>query len=140
MPTRLWGDAQRARYGRYVNDGEKRRGILVQLNRQEFRHRLARRVCHGRRGELAAGYREGQEEKLGALGLVLNAIALWNAIYIQVVVETLQAQGHTVDPADLARISPLAHRHINFLGRYAFTIPDSVARGELRPLREPRSE
>ena len=113
---------------------------MFQLNRQEFRHRLARRVCHGRRGELTTGYRKGQEEKLGALGLVLNVIALWNAIYIQVVVETLQAQGHVIDPADLARISPLAHRHINFLGRYAFTIPEAVARGELRPLREPHSE
>ncbi|MDD9983993.1 MAG: Tn3 family transposase [Gammaproteobacteria bacterium] len=51
-----------------------------------------------------------------------------------------QAQGHVIDPADLARISPLVHRHINFLGRYAFTIPEAVARGELRPLREPNSE
>ncbi|MFP5410711.1 MAG: hypothetical protein ACLGG6_07025 [Gammaproteobacteria bacterium] len=25
----------------------------------------------------------------------------------------------------------------NMLGRYAFTIPDIVARGELRPLRDP---
>ena len=119
----------------YLNDGEKRR--LVQLNRQEFRHRLARRVCHGRRGELITGYPEGQEEKLGALGLMLTAIAFWNAIYIQAVVENLQAQGHAIDPGDLARISPLVHRHINYLGRYGFTIPEAVARGELRPLREP---
>ena len=83
---------------------------------------------------------EGQEEKLGALGLMLNVIAFWNAIYIQAVVENLQAPGHVIDPADLARISPLVHRHINFLGRYAFTIPEAVARGELRPLREPDSE
>ena len=124
----------------YLNDGEKRRRILVQLNRQEFRHRLARRVCHGRRGELTTGYREGQEEKLGALGLMLNVIAFWNAIYIQAVVENLQAQGHATDPGDLARISPLVHRHINYLGRYAFTIPEAVAHGELRPLREPDSE
>ena len=52
----------------------------LRANRQEFRHRLARRVCHGRRGELTTGYREGQEEKLGALGLMLNVIALWNAL------------------------------------------------------------
>ena len=124
----------------YVNDGEKRRRILVQLNRHELRHRLARRLCHGRRGELTTGYREGQEEKLGALGLMLNVIALWNAIYIQAVVENLEAQGQAIDPADLARISPLVHRHINFLGRYAFTIPEPVASGELRPLREPNSK
>jgi hypothetical protein len=28
-------------------------------------------------------------------------------------------------------------KHINMLGRYAFTLPDYVARGELRPLRDP---
>ena len=38
-------------------------------------------------------------------------------------------------PAD--RLSPLGLKHINMLGRYAFTLPDSVARGELRPLRNP---
>jgi hypothetical protein len=27
--------------------------------------------------------------------------------------------------------------HINLLGRYAFSVPDSVARGQLRPLRNP---
>ena len=36
---------------------------------------------------------------------------------------------------NLARVSPLAHRHINFLGRYAFTLPEAVTRGQLRPLR-----
>ena len=124
----------------YVNDAEKRRRILVQLNRQEYRHRLARRVCHGRRGELTAGYREGQEEKLGALGLMLNVIAFWNATYMQAVVENLQAHGRSVNPGELARVSPLAYRHINFLGRYAFTLPEAVARGELRSLRDPNSE
>ena len=43
-------------------------------------------------------------------------------------------------PTPLARVSPLAHRHINFLGRYAFTLPEAVAREELRPLRDSNSE
>ncbi len=124
----------------YLDDADKRRRILTQLNRQELRHRLARRVCHGNRGELGAGYREGQEDTLGALDLVLNVIALWNATYMQAVVERLEAERHPVDPADLARTSPLAHRHINLLGRYAFTVPEVVANGELRPLRNPTSE
>ena len=37
----------------------------------------------------------------------------------------------------LARQLPLLHEHINMLGRYSFSVPDSVARGELRPLRDP---
>ena len=85
-------------------------------------------------------YREGQEEKLGALGLMLNVIAFWNATYMQAVVENLQAQGRSVNSDGLARVSPLAHRHINFLGRYAFTLPEAVAREELRSLRDPNSE
>ena len=38
------------------------------------------------------------------------------------------------------RISPLAFKHINFLGRYAFHLPEAVAEGALRPLRNPNSE
>jgi len=28
--------------------------------------------------------------------------------------------------------------HINMLGRHSFILPEAVARGELRPLRDPR--
>ena len=73
----------------YLANKEKRRRILTQLNRQEFRHRLARRVCHGDRGEIRKAYRQEQEEQLGALGLTLNAIALWNSTYIQAAVDQL---------------------------------------------------
>ena len=38
---------------------------------------------------------------------------------------------------DVERLSPPGHEHINMLGRYAFTLPEPVARGELRPLRSP---
>lgn len=124
----------------YVHDEEKRRSILTQLNRHEFRHRLVRRVCHGERGEIKRLYRQGQEEQLGALGLVLNGIALWNATYIQAALDQLASEGWTVEPADVARISPLTFRHINFLGRYAFELPQAIAEGALRPLRKPTSE
>ena len=36
----------------YVNDEAYRRRILVQLNRHEARHKLARKVFHGQRGEV----------------------------------------------------------------------------------------
>nr|WP_230132441.1 Tn3 family transposase [Citrobacter freundii] len=31
----------------------------------------------------------------------------------------------------------LIYEHINMLGRYSFAVPEEVARGELRPLRNP---
>jgi TnpA family transposase len=46
----------------YIDDETKRRRILQQLNKGEDRHKLARAVFHGKRGELRQRYREGQED------------------------------------------------------------------------------
>jgi TnpA family transposase len=67
----------------YIDDEDYRRRILAQLNRGEGRHAVARAICYGQRGEIRKRYREGQEDQLGALGLVTNAAVLWNTIYMQ---------------------------------------------------------
>jgi len=123
---------------RLITDEGYRRSILTQLNRGEGRHSLAREVFHGRHGELRQRYREGQEDQLSALGLVVNVLVLWNTVYMQVVLNQLRAEGHDVHPDDVARLSPLRYKHINFLGRYSFNLGESVANGKLRPLRSPR--
>ena len=51
--------------------------------------------------------------------------------------EQLARDGHDVKSEDVARLSPLVFEHINLLGRYAFSVPEAVTRGELRPLRNP---
>lgn len=143
-PTKLaraleeWGRMVKSLYLlSYIDDETYRRRILMQLNRGEGRHQLARAVFHGKRGELRQRYREGQEDQLGALGLVVNAIVLWNTLYMDAALAQLRAEGHEVRDEDVARLSPLGFEHINMLGRYAFTLPETVARGELRPLRDP---
>ena len=100
-------------------------------------YKLARAVFHGKQGELRQRYREGQEDQLGALGLVVNIIVLWNTIYIDAALNQLRAEGYPVRNEDVARLSPLVFEHINLLGRYAFSVPEAVTRGELRPLRNP---
>ena len=121
----------------YLDDEAQRRRILRQLNRGEERHRLARAVFHGKRGELRQRYQQGQEDQLNALGLVVNVIVLWNTLYLDAVLAALRAEGYPVREEDAARLSPLGCEHINLLGRYAFSVPDQVRRGELRPLRDP---
>jgi len=121
----------------YIDDENRRRSTLTQLNRGEGRHDLARMVFYGKRGELRQRYREGQEDQLGALGLVVNAIVLWNTIYMNATVSQLRQEGLPAQVEDLARLSPLGFEHINLLGRYSFAIPEAVKRGELRPLRDP---
>jgi TnpA family transposase len=121
----------------YIDDEHYRRRILTQLNRGEGRHSVARAVFHGQRGELRQRYREGQEDQLGALGLVVNAIVLWNTLYLEAALQHLRAEGAEVRDEDVARLSPLVHHHINFQGRYSFALSEAVAQGELRPLRDP---
>ena len=48
-------------------------------------------------GELRQRYREGQEDQLGALGLVVNAIVLWNTIYMEAALNQLRAEGLEVN-------------------------------------------
>ncbi|RMR76700.1 hypothetical protein ALP80_200098 [Pseudomonas savastanoi pv. fraxini] len=71
---------------------------------------------------------------MSALGLVVNMIVLWNTLYMDAILTQLRHEGYPVRPEDEARLSPFGHEHINMLGRYSFSVPEAVARGELRPL------
>ena len=119
----------------YVDDETYRRRILTQLNRGEGRHGVARTVFHGRRGEVRQRYREGREDRLGALGLVVNVMVLWNTLYMDAALAHLRRTGAEVKAEDVPRLSPPGHEHINVLGRYSFAPADGIAQGELRPLR-----
>ena len=121
----------------YIDDETYRRRILTQLNRGEDRHSVSRAVFHGQRGEIRQRYREGQEDQLGALGLVVNIVVLWNTLYMNAALNHLRNEGIEVRPEDAARLSPLGHENINFLGRYSFTLAEPVARGGMRPLSNP---
>lgn len=112
-------------------------GDGAQLNVTEAHHRLAREIFFGQRGELHQHYREGMEDQLGALGLALNSVVLFNSLYIDAAVKQLAADGFPVTDELLARLSPLQYDHINFLGRYAFTRPAAPG---LRQLRNPHTD
>ncbi len=114
----------------YIDDEDYRRRILTQLNRGEGRHAVARAICYGQRGEIRKRYREGQEDQLGALGLVTNAVVL----YMQEVLNWMRRNGEEIIDEDIARLSPLMHGHINMLGHYTFILPEDILKGELRAL------
>lgn len=121
----------------YIDDEDYRRRILTQLNRGEERHGVARCICHGQKGEIRKRYREGQEDQLGSLGLVTNAVVLWNTIYMQAALDHLSQQQFEIKEEDEARLSPLLYKHINVLGQYSFLLAESILKGELRPLSQP---
>jgi len=118
----------------YIDNKEYRRRILTQLNRGEGRHAVARIICHGQRGEIRKRYREGQEDQLGALGLVTNAVVLWNTLYMEAALNHIREKGIQMREEDITRLSPLQHIHINVLGHYSFTLTELISKGKLRPL------
>jgi TnpA family transposase len=120
----------------YCRDPEYRRTIRHLLNRGETRNGLARDVFHGQRGQLRKHYQAGQENQLDTLGIMINIIVLWQAVYIQAALDHLDAHGRHPDPADVARLSPLGHPTINLNGRYQTTSRPPTS--GLRPLRAPR--
>jgi hypothetical protein len=85
----------------------------TQFNRGEGRHSVARVVFSGKRGELRQRYREGQEDQLGALGLVVNMIVLWNTIYVEAVLEQFRKEGYPVNEEDKARIRAKANHRVD---------------------------
>jgi len=120
----------------YIDDEAYRRRILIQLNKGESRHSLARKVFYGHKGEIRQRYREGQEEQLNALGLVVNAVILWNTMYMDRALEDMRRRGMTIDPLDVSRLSPIGHEHVNVYGKYSFTLAEPVRQGAFHPLRE----
>lgn len=117
-----------------LNDDNYRRDILTQLNRGETENGLERAVMYAKKGELYKSTREGQEDQLNALGLVSNAIVLWNTIYMEAALDAILAAGYVVNESDKKRLSPLMHGHITIIGKYSFNIPQEVLEGKLRPL------
>ena len=74
--------------------------------------------------------------QLGALGLVLNCITLWNTVYLDAALARLRDEGYPVRDEDMARLSPFVSKHLGVHGTYSFVLPD-LAPGAIRELRDP---
>ena len=119
-----------------IDEKAYRRDIKGMRNLQEGRHALARKMFHGKKGELYQRYHEGMEDQLGALGLILNCIVLWNTRYMNAALDQLRARDYLVLDEDVARLSPFARDHLNVVGNDTFALPDLGDAG-FRPLRDP---
>jgi TnpA family transposase len=121
-----------------LDDESYRRDIKGIRNLQEGRPWLAGKIFHGRKGHIYERYHAGIEDQLGALGLVLNCVVLWNTTYMNAALDQLRRQGYPVRGEDVARLSPFVTRHLNVLGHYFFSLPDLG--GGQRPLRDPDTD
>lgn len=95
---------------RLADEPSCRRQITAQANIQEGGHALARKIFHGRAGQLYQHRQEGMEDQIGALGLVLNALVLFNTHYMDAALTRLRTEGFDVRDQDIARLSPFVVR------------------------------
>ncbi|MCX4399272.1 transposase [Streptomyces sp. NBC_00053] len=108
--------------------------MKVQAKLREGRNALARKVFHGRAGQLYHRCQDGMEDQIGALGLVLDALVLFNTRYTDAAVAQIREDGFEIRDEDVARLSPFVRHHNNVLGRYSFQLPELP--GGLRPMRD----
>lgn len=71
------------------------------------------------------------------ISLVLNMVVLWTTRYLDAAVNYRKQKGFDARNVDVERLLPLVSHHINFVGKYHFTPPEEVMRGELRPFHNP---
>jgi hypothetical protein len=115
---------------------ERRRRVTAILNKGELGNMLAR-VCLNRLGEVRHRTFEAQRHRASGLNLVTAAIILWNTVYLEPPVETLQKQSLRLDNALLQHIAPVHWNHLNLTGDYSWRQNKRVEKGGLRPLRMP---
>lgn len=76
---------------------------------------------------------QDQVQRASALNIIINAINVWNTVYLTEATNLLKEKG-TLREDLLKHISPLGWEHNNFLGEYTFDIKKVASLDSLRPL------
>jgi len=76
---------------------------------------------------------QDQLQRASALNILINAISVWNTVYLQKAIDYLKSE-NDFDENLLKHISPLGWEHINFLGEYSLNMKNIPKQNEFRPL------
>ncbi len=117
----------------YISSESMRRRIQKGLNKGEAMNALARAIFFGKRGELRERALQDQLQRASALNIIINAISVWNTVYLAEATKILKNNGQLKENL-LSNISPLGWEHINFLGEYRFDTKKVSNLNSLRPL------
>ncbi|MBC3986781.1 Tn3 family transposase [Streptomyces sp. AC536] len=106
-----------------IDNPDYRRQIETQSSRHGQRHELAAKIYHGTEDRIHR-YQTGMEEQLGALGLIVNMVVLFNTAYIDLFLQKKASHLRPVPDEVVRSLSPFLYRHIHMKGRYAFEMPE----------------
>lgn len=118
---------------RYFKSEAYRRRIDTQLNKTEKFHALRAHIHSANRGFIRKKYPEEHLNQANCLNLVVNAIAVWNTVYMQAATQHLRNSGQEISEDELTSLSPVRYEHINIYGKYSFDISEALTNNGLRP-------
>ena len=90
----------------YLSSEELRRKIQKGLNKGEAMNGLARAIFFGKQGELRERSLQNQLQRASALNILINAINIWNTLYLEKAVEFKKGTGDFKEEL-LSNISPM---------------------------------
>ena len=102
--------------------------ITQMLNRGELINDLARELFSGQRGKFMKKDFEKQLQSASALNTLINAISLWNTVYLQKTYDYCKTSDPEVTNY-LEYTPPINWRHIYLLGEYKIdliTLPEEL--------------
>lgn len=110
----------------YAINEDLRRTITQMLNRGELINELARELFIGQHGKFMESDIEKQLQSASALNIIIDAISLWNTVYLQ------KAYDHYVKEQPgiknyMPYTSPIIWNHINLLGEYKIDLSSKLS-------------
>ncbi|MFE7614990.1 Tn3 family transposase [Streptomyces sp. NPDC057496] len=104
---------------RYLSDPALRRRVTAATNKTEAFNGFSQWIGFGNRGVIADNDPVEQEKAMKFNALLTNTVIFHNALDIAEIVRQLLEEGWTIEPEDLAHISPYLTEHINRFGEYS---------------------
>ena len=104
----------------WFRDPSLRRRVQAGLNKGEARNALARAVFMHRLWEIRDRGLENKSYRASNLTLLTAAISLWNTVYIERAIDSLQRKGLPLNEQHIAHLSPPECEHINISGDYVW--------------------
>ncbi len=125
---------------KYLQNPEYQKRVTIQLNKGEAVHALRNFLFVANERQIRRRDHEDQLNQAMCLNLVANAVAVWNTVNIQAVLEQLKSEGYEINEDDLKHLAPARSEHINIYGKYYFNIEERLKRQGLRELGKPDKE
>jgi TnpA family transposase len=104
----------------YIDILAMRQSIQKALNRGEAYHRLKRAVFHVNQGKFRVKTELEQNIWSECTRFLANSIIFCNAFILSAILTQVEKAGRQAEADLIKRISPIAWRHVNFLGRFEF--------------------